>query len=342
MNQLKCPRWRRRPARRPATPLATRSLTPPRRQLLLRHVLAGRAGGPRQRRTVLGGLRPERLIAVGESQSAGRLVTYINAVHPLVDVYDGFLVHSRGGGGAPLSQAPLPARRRPGADLASATTSTSRCWSSRPRPTSGGLRARQPDSDLYRLWEVAGTAHFDQYGLSHRPTDIGKRESVAEWFDLDAHPTNQPNPASPATRRSTPAPTFVLRAAIAHLDRWVADGTPPPVAPRLDTSVGRPYALDRSTATRWAGSAPLQWTLPSRRSAASARAASSSAACSAPRRPTPRAARRALPRPRRVRLTLEPGDPGHAAGWLHRRGGRAAPAAGRGPVRHPLIEAGTA
>ena len=48
--------------------------------------------------TMLGGLQPERVIAVGESQSAGRLVTYINAAHPVVEVYDGFLVHSRSGG----------------------------------------------------------------------------------------------------------------------------------------------------------------------------------------------------------------------------------------------------
>ena len=57
---------------------------------------------------LLGSLVPKRVIAMGESQSAGRLVTYINAVHPLVDVYDGFVVHSRGAGGAALSQAPLP------------------------------------------------------------------------------------------------------------------------------------------------------------------------------------------------------------------------------------------
>ncbi len=57
--------------------------------------------------TILGGLQPERVIAVGESQSAGRLVTYIDAAHPVVDVYDGFLVHSRGAGGAPLTQGPL-------------------------------------------------------------------------------------------------------------------------------------------------------------------------------------------------------------------------------------------
>ncbi len=84
---------------------------------------------------MLGGLKPKQIIAIGESQSAGRLVTYIDAVHPLVDVYDGFLVHSRMGGGSPLSQAPQPSvpsrPRRP-----SATTSACPCSCSKPRPTS--------------------------------------------------------------------------------------------------------------------------------------------------------------------------------------------------------------
>ena len=44
---------------------------------------------------MLGGLTLHKLIAAGESQSAARLVTYIDAVQPLVHVYDGFLVHSR-------------------------------------------------------------------------------------------------------------------------------------------------------------------------------------------------------------------------------------------------------
>jgi len=56
--------------------------------------------------TVLGGLRPRKILAEGESQSAFRLTTYIDAVQPLAHAYDGFLVHSRGANGAPLSQAP--------------------------------------------------------------------------------------------------------------------------------------------------------------------------------------------------------------------------------------------
>ena len=59
--------------------------------------------------TLLGGLTAERVLAAGESQSAFRLVTYIDAVQPLEHVYDGFLVHSRFGTGAAISQSPLPA-----------------------------------------------------------------------------------------------------------------------------------------------------------------------------------------------------------------------------------------
>lgn len=50
------------------------------------------------------GFEVERLIAMGESQSAGRLTTYVNAVHPLVGLYDGFLIHSRGSFAAPLGE----------------------------------------------------------------------------------------------------------------------------------------------------------------------------------------------------------------------------------------------
>src|SRR4030095_5950610 len=56
----------------------------------------------------LRGLHPQSVVAAGESQSAGRLVTYVNAIDPVAQVYDGFLIHSRGGGSARLSQEPEP------------------------------------------------------------------------------------------------------------------------------------------------------------------------------------------------------------------------------------------
>jgi Alpha/beta hydrolase domain len=195
---------------------------------------------------LLGGLRPKRLLAVGESQSAGRLVTYIDAVHPLAGIYDGFLVHSRGAGGAPLAQPPLapvtgptPTFIRNDLDVPVLVFNT--------ETDVGSLQARQADSDLYRLWEVAGTAHFDQYGLMTGGTDTGGRSSVAEWFDTMLHPTNQPSPGFTCASPINAGPqTFVLRSAVAHLDRWVAGGTPPPRAPRLETISISPieYVLD--------------------------------------------------------------------------------------------------
>ena len=50
----------------------------------------------------LGTLTPARLIADGESQSAFRLVTYVDAIAPTNKVFDGFFVHSRSGGAAEL------------------------------------------------------------------------------------------------------------------------------------------------------------------------------------------------------------------------------------------------
>src|SRR5919201_602932 len=43
------------------------------------------------------------LIGDGESQSAFRMVTYINAIQPQTDMFDGFFVHSRFAVGAPLA-----------------------------------------------------------------------------------------------------------------------------------------------------------------------------------------------------------------------------------------------
>ena len=171
------------------------------------------------------GCGPSRLIAVGESQSAGRLVTYIDAVHPLVERLRRLprAQPQRRGRAAVAGAAAggADARRR----RSSATTSTFRCWSSRPRPTPA-VRAGPParHARTYRLWEVAGTAHFDQYGLLHGRDRhrTPRRRSPRGSTRCCTRPTSRTR-ASPARRRSTPGPqTFVLRAAIAHLNRWVA------------------------------------------------------------------------------------------------------------------------
>ncbi len=190
----------------------------------------------------LGDLQPERVIAIGESQSAFRLVTYINALHPLADVYDGFLVHSRGGLGAPLSEAPGPDIPVPGtaairADLnvpvLTFETETDLTFLAY-------FSARQPDSERFRLWEVAGTAHADTYTIVTGPTDLGDSPDAAKLVLT----TMVAGATCPVPINSGPQ-HFVLNAAVAALNRWVRDGTPAPAAPRLEVVAGPPVTILR-------------------------------------------------------------------------------------------------
>ena len=136
---------------------------------------AGRAVRSRTA-NVLGGLVAKRVIAAGESQSAFRMTTYIDAVEPLTKgVYDGYFVYSRGGSGAALSQAPLPAIPTPSPTLirTDLTVPVMTFTTETDLILLGYLPARQPDTKRFRNWEVAGTSHADSYTLDVAGTDTG-------------------------------------------------------------------------------------------------------------------------------------------------------------------------
>jgi hypothetical protein len=187
---------------------------------------------------LLGSLTPRRLIAVGESQSAGRLVTYINAVHPLVDVYDGFLVHSRSRSGSPLSQDPLPLIEAPVPTEIRADSKTPVIVFQDETDVAGSLlQARQPEHHWgrYRLWEVAGTAHFDSYGLVTGPVDIGDGQGEVQAFEQLQNPIQQPIPGiiECALPINAGPQHWVINAALHWINLWVRYGTAPRIAPRL-------------------------------------------------------------------------------------------------------------
>jgi Alpha/beta hydrolase domain len=192
----------------------------------------------------LGDLPVERVIAAGESQSAFRMVTYINAIHPLARVFDGFLVHSRGSIGAPLSEAPQPLVAVPDTALIRDDVDVPVLIFQTETDLTllNYLPARQPDTDRIRTWEVAGTAHADLYTLATGPTDLGDSPDAAKLVI-----TSMPIPGVV----SCPKPIndgpqhFVLNAAVDALERWVRDGTLPPTAPRLDVEPGPPVTLRR-------------------------------------------------------------------------------------------------
>ncbi len=188
--------------------------------------------------TLLGGLEPQQVIAVGESQSAAFLSTVVNAVHPLDPVYDGFLVHSRGANTAALEGV----YRRGDGDPASAEEAARQIADSAVQIRTdvdepvmiletetdltllGYAHARQPDTDRLRTWEVAGTAHSDAHML--RALLGGPRDPMVGSLLGCTEPIN------------TGPHHEVVQAALHHLVGWAAGGEPPPEAPRIELEDG--------------------------------------------------------------------------------------------------------
>ncbi len=220
----------------------------------------------RDAHTVLGGLEPKRVLALGESQSAFRLVTYIDALGPHSrGIYDGYFVYSRGASGSPLSQspqlsidAPTPTliRRDLGVPLMMFETETDLVvlqYSS----------ARQPPTRFIREWEIAGTAHDDTYGLVESMTDTGNGLADVKTFDTMVDPVSSfeggavtcPEPLNAG------AHTYELRAAVQALEEWVGTGRAPRQSPRLDLASPSQFGTTR-TERRRAACEPLRYRPP--------------------------------------------------------------------------------
>jgi hypothetical protein len=211
-----------------------------------RAVRGGGAGG------ILGPLKPERVIATGESQSAAFMTTYVNAVDPLAKVFDGFLIHSRFKGAAPLD-GDFMSSMRAGPGSVSAENVQIRADMRVPvlmfitetdlmTPMFGYLPSRQPDTPRIHTWEVAGTSHADTYIVSGSAIDDGSAsaEALAKAFtpvdNLFGQQLGKPMNAAPQHH-------YVMEAAISALDHWVRTGEAPPPAPRLKVNDAAPPAL---------------------------------------------------------------------------------------------------
>jgi hypothetical protein len=213
---------------------------------------------------VLGRLSAERLIAAGHSQSAAFLVSYINAVDTLAEVYDGFAVHGRTAAGASLQRGFSPARGR---DAVRATAEAIRLDLRVPVlvlqtetdvTLLGSGQVRQRDGDLLRNWELAGAAHADTYLLIASGQDDGALPA-ARLAEL-MRPTRQVFIATTDVPvNSGPQHHYVACAALGHLDRWAAGMAAPPISPRLEP-VADGLDLSRDAAGVATGGIRTPWT----------------------------------------------------------------------------------
>lgn len=160
---------------------------------------------------VLGGLRPIHVMAAGQSQSAGRLATYLNSIHVRDPIYDS----------AFLTVNTSPMRADQDIPLIKVLSENEAATS-----------RNQKDSAKIRTWTVAGSTHSEQYSLLSRAAFL-KRDLGLEAVD---------NCDTPA--RSRVEIRHVYNAAVDALVKWKRSGVAPPSAPPL-TFEGSTLQRDR-------------------------------------------------------------------------------------------------
>ena len=181
---------------------------------------AARAVGPNRRSPVdpMGGLDVHRVLATGGSQSAMRLVAFINAVHPKAAVLDGYVLSLWEG------RAPAPGD---GAVSFGGVRTTIRADIDVPVlvvnsefEALGVAAVGTTDTDAIRVWEIAGAPHAPVRNRSDAERGKGWTANT-----LSIAPVHE--------------------AAIRHAHRWVADGFAAPAQPRIEITPGRPPAIER-------------------------------------------------------------------------------------------------
>jgi hypothetical protein len=157
---------------------------------------------------VTGGVAVERLVATGASQSGGRLTTYLNAVHPMAQVYDAFMPTITAAGGTLLQAVPVDVplfdtarrhihgRHREDLDVPVFVVNSE-------QETVAFGPMRRADSDRYRFWEVTGAPHT-----------------------LPQAPPPEPHPKGRVDNLLSYRP--VLSTAYGAMHRWLVEGIEPP------------------------------------------------------------------------------------------------------------------
>ncbi|MET0986574.1 MAG: alpha/beta hydrolase domain-containing protein [Steroidobacteraceae bacterium] len=192
----------------------------------------------------LGGLQVKRLIATGGSQSAGRLTTYINAVHPRERVFDAFMPTISFGRAAGIDanaiiDSSMLDKMKP-EEVRAMSTGNVRIRDDLSTPvmivnseteTLFYLPSVQPDTDTFRYWEVAGASHAPGPLLAVA-AEVMKRDGMQRPVGTMAGVPSQVDW------------TLAFDAALHHVQRWLTEGKAPPVQPRIEV-FGSPPRIAR-------------------------------------------------------------------------------------------------
>jgi hypothetical protein len=211
---------------------------------------AGIALGPdRKTRTTgadpMNGFEVKKLIAVGGSQSGIRLLSYVNGVQPMENVYHAIIPGWGSGQAHDFTEAiaedmtapdPNPAARRLRPVWVREDLSIPVMVFNSEAEADWTSYARQPETDKFRHWEVAGARHGPSTAM-YMVNLKYRRDGITSII-----PEVIPSPF----READWQPVFA--AAIWHINNWIDGGSPPPIIPPIVVTErnGRPeYGRDQ-------------------------------------------------------------------------------------------------
>ena len=156
----------------------------------------------------------ERVVAVGGSQSAMRLVAYFNGIHAVDPIIDGFVLGVWEGRAPRYEEGSMPfgTMTRVRDDLPTPVIVVNSEFEATALANIGAV-----DTDTFRIWEAAGTPHG--------PSPI--RSDDGGW-------TSNPLVLTP-----------LHDAALRAMQRWLTEATAPLHQPRIDVEPGRPARVPR-------------------------------------------------------------------------------------------------
>jgi hypothetical protein len=169
----------------------------------------------------------KRIVAAGASQSAGRLRAYINGIHPLDRVFDGFMPYIDFARQISFAHVDAPNRAntivRTDLDVPVFVVDSE-------TESEGYIVSRQPNTDKFRFWEVPGASHVNipRALVGHPEKELRPGLKIG---DLD----------SPNWLSYRPA----FDAAIRHMHVWLTTKQAPPEAPLIEVESTTPAKLKR-------------------------------------------------------------------------------------------------
>ncbi len=167
----------------------------------------------------MGGLPVKLIFLIGASKSANSMVPYHNSIHPLHEVFDGFGIFMTG------TKLRTDLAVKVFKVITETDVANQQAWQ------------RQPNSDHFRRWEVAGASHIDYHSAVESAPLILR--DIGPWTPLQGCGW-EPNSRIPAY--------YVFNAAVDHLVNWVKHEVQPPLAPDIETSsVGPPATVVRNS-----------------------------------------------------------------------------------------------